>query len=230
MLIIGHRGAPSLSRENTLKSFKVAFANNVDGIELDVQFTQDQYLAVYHDFHTYELNHKYNIIKNLTFNELQNINTAFIIPTLEDVLSIIPKNKHLHLEIKSNCVTNDKIVSKIMKLLDNYRMIEQTTISSFNPFVLFEVKRLTQKIKTGILWTKCSKEPWFITHYSYYKIQPYSFHASIQYINKKMALWIKNNNMKLFCYTVNKKEDFKKAQALNVDGIFTDYPNILDLY
>ena len=230
MLIIGHRGAPSLSRENTLKSFKLAFANNVDGIELDVQFTQDQHLAVYHDFHTHALNHKYNTIKDLTFNELQSIDPEFIIPTLEQILPIIPKNKQLHLEIKSNCVTNNKIVSKIIKLLENHSMIERTTISSFNPFVLFAVKRLKQKIKIGILWTQCPKEPWFITHYSYYKIQPDSFHASIEYINKKMALWIKNNNMKLFCYTVNKKEELKKAQALNADGIFTDYPNILDLY
>ena len=230
MLIIGHRGAPSLSRENTLKSFKIAFANNVDGIELDVQFTQDQYLVVYHDFHTYELDKQYNIIKNLTFNELQHINKDFTISTLEDILPIIPQNKHLHLEIKSNCVINDKIVFKIMKLLDGYRMIEQTTISSFNPFVLLAVKRLKQKIKIGVLWTQCQKTPWFITHYSYYKIQPDSFHANIQYINQKMALWIKNNNITLFCYTVNKKEDLKKAQALNADGIFTDYPNILDLY
>ena len=230
MLIIGHRGAPSLSRENTLKSFKLAFANNVDGIELDVQFTQDQHLAVYHDFHTQALNHKHNLIKDFTFNKLQSIDTEFIIPTLEQVLPVIPKNKHLHLEIKSNCVKNDKIVFKIIKLLENHSMIEQTTISSFNPFVLFAVKRLKEKIKTGILWTQCPKEPWFITHYSYYKIQPDSFHASIEYINKKMALWIKNNNMKLFCYTVNKKEELKKAQALNADGIFTDYPNIVDLY
>ena len=230
MLIIGHRGAPSLYRENTLKSFEIAFENNVDGIELDVQFTKDQHLVVYHDFHTYKLNQKYNIIKNLTFNQLQNINTEFTIPTLEDILPIIPKNKQLYLEIKSNCVINDKIVSKIMKLLDAHRMIEQTTISSFNPFVLFEVKRLKAKIKIGVLWTQCPEEPWFITHYSYYKIKPHSFHASIQYINKNMELWIQNNNIKLFCYTVNKKEEFKKAQALNADGIFTDYPNILDLY
>ena len=230
MLIIGHRGAPSLYRENTLKSFEIAFENNVDGIELDVQFTKDQYLVVYHNFHTYKLNQKYNIIKNLTFNELQNRSTDFIIPTLEKILPIIPKNKLLHLEIKSNCATNQKIVSKIIKILDDYRMIEQTTISSFNPFVLLEVRHLKRKIKIGLLWTQSPKESWFITHYSYYKIQPDSFHASIQYINKKMELWIKNNNMKLFCYTVNNKKELKKAQALKVDGIFTDYPNILDLY
>lgn len=230
MLIIGHRGAPSLSRENTLQSFKIAFANNVDGVELDVQFTKDEQLAVYHDCHTYALNHKYHTIKDLTFNELQNIGRELIIPVLNEILPIIPKNKALHLEIKSNCVTNNKIVSKIIKLLDEHKMIEQTTISSFNPFVLLAVKRLEKNIKTGLLWTQCPKESWFITRYSYYQIKPNSFHASIQYINQKTALWAKNNNMKLFCYTVNKKEELKKAQALKVDGIFTDYPNILSLY
>ena len=39
MLIIGHRGAPSLNDENTVDSFKSALSCNVDGIELDVQLT-----------------------------------------------------------------------------------------------------------------------------------------------------------------------------------------------
>ena len=62
----------------------------------------------------------------------------------------------------------------------------------------------------------------------YYKINPYSFHASIEYMNKEMAEWAKKYNMKLYYYTINNTQSLKKAKALYADGIFSDYPNILD--
>ena len=45
----GHRGAKGLVVENTLASFKAAFAAGVTGVELDVRLTADGQLAVWHD-------------------------------------------------------------------------------------------------------------------------------------------------------------------------------------
>ena len=50
MIVIGHRGAPSLAHENTLESFNLALLNNVDGLEFDVQLTKDHKYVVYHDY------------------------------------------------------------------------------------------------------------------------------------------------------------------------------------
>ena len=54
MLIIGHRGFPAAKKENTLESFQAALNCGADGIELDVQITTDQKLAIYHDFEIYD--------------------------------------------------------------------------------------------------------------------------------------------------------------------------------
>lgn len=45
-----HRGACSEFAENTLPAFKRALELNVDSIELDVHLTQDERVAVFHDF------------------------------------------------------------------------------------------------------------------------------------------------------------------------------------
>ena len=50
MLKIGHRGAPLKAPENTINSFKKAVEAGVDGIELDVQFSSDRQLVVYHEW------------------------------------------------------------------------------------------------------------------------------------------------------------------------------------
>ena len=227
MQVIGHRGAPSLKHENTLDSFKIALEHNVDGIELDVQLSQDNKLVIFHDFHTYSLNNKHDLIKNKSFFELQQLSSQFTIVTLEDVLKIFPLKKELHIEIKSNELFNKNIINQIYHLVVKYQLINQTVFSSFNPFVLLELKNLFSDVKIGLLWTKCPYEPWFITHYSYDKILPQSFHASIEYITPNIGEWVKRKNMKLYCYTVNNTEQLKKAQLLKAEGIFSDYPNIL---
>ena len=227
MKVIGHRGAPSLKHENTLDSFKIALEHNVDGIELDVQLSQDNKLVIFHDLHTYSLNNKHNLIKNKSFFELQKLSSQFTIITLEDILKIFPPKKELHIEIKSNELFNKNIIDQIYNLVVKYQLINQTVFSSFNPFVLLELKNLFSDVKIGLLWTKCPYEPWFITHYSYDKILPQSFHASIEYITPNIGEWVKRKNMKLYCYTVNNADQLKKAELLNAEGIFSDYPNIL---
>ena len=224
MLIIGHRGAPSLAPENTIESFETALNQNVDGIELDVQLTKDNELVVKHDLHTHTLNGRYDLICNYTFQEIQKMNSK--IPNLENVLKIMPPNIELHIEIISNQLDNKMIIDKIYALIIKYKLNRQTILSSFNPFVLSMLKRLNYSIRLGLLWTLCPQEPWFITHYSYYKIKPDSFHASIEYITPEIADWARNKNMKLYYYTVNSLSNLNKAKSLYADGIFSDYPNI----
>jgi len=49
MKVIGHRGAAGLAPENTFAGFDIALALGVDGIETDVQKTQDGKLVLFHD-------------------------------------------------------------------------------------------------------------------------------------------------------------------------------------
>lgn len=46
-------------------------------------------------------------------------------------------------------------------------------------------------------------------------------------VNAKMVAYCRSNNMKLIPWTVNEKKDMIKMMELDVDGIITDYPNIL---
>lgn len=226
MLIIGHRGAPNLAQENTIDSFNLAFKSNVDGIELDVQLTKDNKLAVFHDFHTFSLNRRNKLVKDISFKKLQSLSTKFKIPTLRDALKCLPPNKEMHIEIKSNQINNTIIVDKVLQSISERNINKQCIISSFNPFVLSAIKEKAPLQKVGLLWTKSMDSPWFVTHYSYFKIKPYSFHANIKYFNKKIEQWMKTKGLKLYFYTVNNKQDLIKAKKFKADGIFTNHPNI----
>ena len=227
MLVIGHRGAPNLSKENTIDSFIKAFDNGVDGIEFDVQLTLDKKVVVFHDFDTRALNCKKTLIKNLNLASLQNMTSSFAIPTLEEVFKIIPKDKEIHIEIKSQQINNSFIIDLISDLISKYNFRKQIIISSFNPFILKEVKEMMPNQRIGALWSTSKNTPWFVTHKICKIIKPHSFHANIKYFDKFMAHWVKEKNLKLYFYTVNNEEDLKKAIFYKGDAIFSDNPQIL---
>lgn len=49
MLVLAHRGASTIERENTLAAFTEAVRAGADGVELDVRRTADDQLVVHHD-------------------------------------------------------------------------------------------------------------------------------------------------------------------------------------
>jgi glycerophosphoryl diester phosphodiesterase len=56
-LLIGHRGAPALARENTLGSIARALEHPLDAVELDVIATADGEIVLGHSYHLNELTH-----------------------------------------------------------------------------------------------------------------------------------------------------------------------------
>ena len=230
MLIIGHRGAPTLNPENTIPSFQAALKNNVDGLELDVQLTKDKQLIIYHDFYIFNSQNEKKLIANYDLHQIRAICPDYHIPTLDEVLHICSKDIILNIEIKSTNLINHYIINKIVNLLIEYKLDQTTIISSFNPFVLMQLQKINTNIKIGLLWTKDSNAPWFVTHYSYTKVKPYSFHASINYVDQSIANWAQHKNMKLFLYTINTKKQLEKAKQLNAYAIFSDHPNILSIF
>ena len=70
---IGHRGVPSLAHENTLDSFIKAIDAGMDGIELDVQFSADKKLVVYHNWSIERDSGEIELIENLSYSEIQRI-------------------------------------------------------------------------------------------------------------------------------------------------------------
>jgi glycerophosphoryl diester phosphodiesterase len=56
----------------------------------------------------------------------------------------------------------------------------------------------------------------------------YSINPSFGATNKKLVEKAHEKNMKVFVWTVNKKEKIEKMKLLRVDGIFSDFPDRLE--
>ena len=223
---IGHRGAPISSIENTIESFVQAFHAGLKGAELDVQLSKDGKLVVYHDWSIKNKNGLKSSISALTYSEIIEIfcKDNYHIPLLNDVLNILPNDRFFNIEIKSLSLFNTGIEGKIIELISQKNLNENISISSFNPFVLRRIKKLSSYIHTAFLWTGDESQFLFNSPLWIWICQPDSFHIDINYLDKQLILWAKKKGLTVLTFTVNNLQDFSFAKKMGVDGFFTDDP------
>jgi len=227
---IGHRGAPLQAHENTVNSFKKAVAAGVDGIELDVQFSSDKQLIVYHEWSYVDSVKVEKQIINTPYSELRRIrfknNNINKIPLLSEVLNILPENFIKIIEIKSRHILNTHIEKSILDMLEKYKFVDSSIISSFNPFVIRRIRNINPNIQTALLWTM--EEPMFIFNSPLWVwwCKPDGFHADINYLDMDLVKWVRRKKMSLLAFTILSVDQLARVSDFGLDGIFLDDPNL----
>ena len=121
--------------ENSIKAFKNAIKNGF-AIELDVQFTKDKKVIVFHDYTLERLTKDLRKVEDVTYEELESLNllnSKEKIPLLEEVLNIVNGDVPLLIEIK-NCSNILELGASVADLLENYN--GKYAIQSFDTCVL----------------------------------------------------------------------------------------------
>ena len=221
MLIFGHRGAPAYEKENTLVSFLKAIEQGADGIELDLQKSKDNHIIIHHDE---TLKDEVSKIKYNNFEKIQKIQKKDPLNTIEDIKEILSKIKILNLEIKSSSIFNNNIEKDVINFIEKNQIINKTIVSSFNPIVLYKLKKIKKNLMIGYLFTK-EEVHWSLKTLFWAKlIKPDILHVDIKFLNSKIMKWSYKKRIPVFVFTINKKEEYIYVKELGVQGIFTDDP------
>lgn len=113
-LIIAHRGGSEEFPENSIPAFSAALGAGVDGIEADFRVTRDGQVVCIHDKDTGRVAGQKHIVADSSLSELRRLTlkstssvqtNAVRIPTLAEVIKIVPQGRTLFLEIKSGPTT-----------------------------------------------------------------------------------------------------------------------------
>lgn len=237
MKIFAHRGDSGNYPENTILSFEKALLIGVDGIELDVHKSKDNQLVVIHDEDVKRTFNGKGLVKDYTLEELKILNcknSKFSnhdkckICTLRDVIELI-KNKDiiLNIEAKTDQIHYD-LEEDILKLIYEYDVKDKILISSFYHKTIKNFKQLDDSIKYGALyWDKkgYGTDEKIVEHAK--SIGCYSINISTKLATREIIEIAHKNNLRVLVYTVNTKLDMQKMIEYNVDGIFTDYPDVM---
>ena len=120
VIVVGQRGAMGHALENTVESVKKAIELNVDGIEIDVFKSKTGELVVYHDPFLTRLSNSNAFIEEISLDSIKKVKLVggLSIPTLNEVIDIIPENIFLNIELKGKNTaleTNKIIIEHISK-------------------------------------------------------------------------------------------------------------------
>lgn len=150
---IAHRGYHSKDKlipENSMAAFRAAIANGY-GIELDIQFSKDEQIVIFHDNTLKRVCGVEGRVDDYTYEELLQFslyNTKERIPLFTDFLALVDGQVPLVVELK-NGPKNEELCKKTYEYLKNYK--GDYCIESFQPLIVAWFKRNAPHILRGQL-------------------------------------------------------------------------------
>lgn len=235
--IIAHRGFKSEYPENTLLAFRKALEIGAHGLELDVHYSKDGEIVVFHDFDLNRMTLKSGYIYDFTWKELKEMTIhqeghKDKIPLLEEVLILfsefekempLSEPRILNVEFKAGSLFYSNIEEKVLNLCLRYLDKEQLIFSSFDHQALTQIKELNSEILTGALTTAALVEPWlYLDHIQADFYHPHYFTLGGENLKQMLA-----HNLKINTYTLNDPQVAKQLIQHQINAIITDCPDKL---
>ncbi len=250
--IFGHRGCRGIYPENTINGFKKAIALGVDGIELDIVVSKNQELIISHESYidtnyclTTKLDEKNLNIYKMNVTEIQKIDcgSKFIkeFPSQLKVKEKKPTYKEFKKELNNyngdilfeiKCEYN--LVNEYFPEYENYARIvfEETRYSKHLDniyFMSFDFRILNElfKIMPNSKYIYLSSNKDFRQEMKLLNFDPVGVGIDFNLISQEIIDFIHNKKQIIYGWTINDEENSKTLTSMGIDGVITDYPNII---
>lgn len=251
---IGHRGASGYAPEHTIPSYDLALALGADYIEQDLQLTSDGVLVALHDT-TLDRTARglpENCTGEVSTKTLAQIKTCDVgswfndafpalarpeyvglqIPTLEEIFQRYRKHVNYYIETKAPD-TADHMEERLLALLDQYRLRRpaarrwQVLIQSFSAQSLEKIHALDPSLPLIQLVLAFGPSPALET--SLDAIAGYAVGVGpLAGATAPVVPPAHDRCLAVHPWTVNSTANMASLVALDVDGMFTNYPDLLD--
>ena len=226
--IIAHRASATQVPENTLSALDYAILSGADIAEIDVQQTKDGELILMHDSNLKRTTGYDSKVSEATFEQIRALESGswfsdeFLgepIPTLEDVLQKSKGEITLMIEIKASDHPVD-VARDVIKLIESYEMEKQCIVGAMDYRVLQAVKMMNPRIKTVYITALAYGDYQDLEDVDYYSIEA-------SFISFALIDQIHRSGKQIYAWTVNKDSTMQSMIAMQVDGIVTDDPVLL---
>ncbi len=222
---IAHRGASGYVTENTLVAFERAIELGADMIELDVWCSLDGHVMVYHDKWLNRLCNEQGAIEQKALCELKGmlLDHKHTMPTLYEALAMIDGRIKVDIELKGN-ITVSAVISCIKDFVDSGKFSWQDfLITSFNHHLLRLVKDLEPQVLIGAIFEGLPIGYCDVIQDLDVDVVVLAYSLT----NSAIVHDAHKRGVKVFVYTVNHAEDVLDMKLLGVDGIISNYPDLI---
>lgn len=229
---IGHRGASGVLPENTMSSFKLALEQGAEGLEFDLRLSADKKVVVFHDDDLERLAGRPERIAELTLTELKeaSLREDEKIITLREVLQEFPDIPFI-IELKDK---GDDLVAAAAQVVIEEGAQEQVLFGCFDITTIKILRRLLPEVPTAAAEKEGMKFYLFaLIGLAGFMKWPFAGFVTPRYRGRIPVLTlffrtaVRARGMVLLVWTVNEKAEMQRLLKQGVDGILTDYPEIM---
>ncbi|MGM0419871.1 MAG: glycerophosphodiester phosphodiesterase family protein [Bacillota bacterium] len=229
---IGHRGASGVRPENTMSSFKLALEQGAVGLEFDLRLTQDKKVVVFHDEDLERLAGRPERIAELTLTELKEVSLRDEekIVTLREVLHEFP-DIPLIIELKDK---GEDLAAAAAQVVIEEEAQAQVLFGCFDITTIKILRRLLPEVPTAAAEKEGMKFYLFaLLGLAGFMEWPFAgfvtplYRGRIPVLTLFFRTAVKARGMLLLVWTVNEKTEMRELLKQDVDGILTDYPEIM---
>lgn len=236
-IVIGHRGAAGLIPENTLPSFRRAYACGVNAVELDVHW-HDGALIVLHDDTLDRTTTGSGPFSARSLRALRELNAGggWPIPLLTEVLAELPAGVGINIELKGAATAAPVAELLLAGLsqaaergdepcadLDPARSPAgaDVLVSSFDHDELRRFHALAPSIRVAPLLHEWQAATWDLAA----SLDAFAINMNHRIATPARLAEASRRGLRTYLYTVNDRARARDLIAAGATGVFTDYPD-----
>ena len=243
--VVAHRGSSGAAPENTLAAIKLALDHRSDTVENDIQRTSDGELVIMHDVTLTRTTDAEEVfpdrapwnVGDFTLAEIKRLDAGSWfapefagqrVPTLEEWVKAVGRRAGMLLEPKAPELypgIEQDLDKELRSLPDFNRALRagKVAVQSFNHEWLRAYADLAPDVPVGLLYgTKPTDADIAAAATSADQVNP-----ALGVIDEATVDAIHAADMETHVWTVNAGQDMRRAINWDVDGIITNYPQVL---
>lgn len=245
--LFGHRGSSGHFPENTLPAFRAALEAGASYLEMDVRATADGEIVVHHDASALRLCGTDRRISDLTLAEVKGLDAGYgfsadngrthphrgrgiTIPTLEEVFSAFPK-AFCNIEIKQ---ADPAIEERTVAVIKRSGMEGQVLLAAEQDAIMDRLRPVCGEIPTNLSFGEATAFfAWLEAGCSFpYRPPGRALQIPERYedrtlVTPQTVLAAHAAGLEVHVWTVNDPADMERLLAMGVDGVMSDYPELL---
>ena len=229
LLIGGHRGHLSETRENTIENYREVLGSGISHIEVDLQLTKDGVAVIYHDFELADRTSLKGRIRDYTLAELR---AAFRIDTFEETIAWCRENRQpaaLELKCRPIDMSEDmpEIARQVAEVLAKYDFFEESFVFGTDFRTLRRIKELDPRVHLALIVPFVPADPVKLME----EMQAEIYLVYLETLCPEIVERLHAAGYYVDGSVVNDRERLKLALELGVDLIESDHPaEMLALY
>lgn len=222
--IAAHRAGPPPAPENTLQALDSTLKTGADYAEIDVQLTRDSIIIVTHDLDLMRKAGSSIRIANTSYKQIQEILAAEhgtnpqipkTINTLTEFLDATRGRIELLVELKQS---GEALTQHVVSEIKEKEMENEVVLMSMNAEHVARIRSAAPKIAVGYV------SAYALGNLTQLPVELLALNYRV--VNENLLSAAKQQNMKVYAWTVNKTSVMAEMIEMGIDGIITDHPKI----